>query len=164
VVDEGVLHVVRQPFATGLTTASLRLRYPEVTGLAAVGSVGFEAAIFRTHEELALRVRADVREAGFPGYGWETDVNGGPFIAYHAKVALAAALDSVAPDRSALLRESAEDQYRQAIATAWADRTRDGIVTAGESPGLVGGATAAQISPSYVPPARTDVWVMGERR
>ena len=163
-VDEGVLHVVRQPFVTGLTSHSLRARWPEVSGLAAVGSAGFEAIILRTSEELALRVRAAVREAGFPAYGWETDVNAGVFLPYHAMVTAAAAMDSTSPERAELLRQRAEPLFAQALATTWADRNRDGVVDAGEVPGLIGSATAAQIAPSYVPTPRPYGWSLGERR
>jgi hypothetical protein len=163
VVDEGILNVVRQPFETGLTTAQVRARWPELGSMQGVGSVGFEAIILRTLEALRLRVRASVREAMTPGYGWETDINGAPFLPFHAAEVAASCLDSVAPDRAAAIREQSVRLFTDAMQTAWLDKNRDGVVDLGETPALIGGATAATIAPSYVPTPVTG-WGLGERR
>jgi len=133
---EGLLSVVRQPFATGLTSAGLLARWPELRGFAQVGSSALGPAIMRTHEALALRVRQDVRERG--SYAWEDDLSGSTFAPAHAALAAASLLDAVAPERAALLREQSEPLYTQALASAWHDANRNGVVDPGESPGLTG--------------------------
>lgn len=163
VVDEGILNVVRQPFETGLTTAQVRARWPELGSMQSVGSVGFEAIILRTLEALRLRVRAAVREAMTPGYGWETDINAAPFLPFHAAEVAASCLDSVSPDRAAAIREQSVRLFTDAMQTAWLDKNRDGVVDLGETPALIGGATAATIAPSYVPTPACG-WRLGERR
>lgn len=161
--DRGTLSVVRQPFGTGLTTGTLRRLYPELGAMQQQGSAGFEAAIARTALALAMQVRADVREAGAPGYTWEDDLDGSPFLAAHAAMAAAAAQEPTDPESAARLTEQAKGLYLSALRSAWLDRNRSGTVQAGESPGLVGGATAAQVAPSVVPYLAPG-WTMGERR
>lgn len=161
--ERGELSVVRQPFATGLTTATLRRFYPDLGGLGAVGEAGFEGAILRSHVALALRVRADVREAGCPGYTWEDDVSGAPFLAAHAAWAAAAVAESSAPERAKAYQESGWPLYRSALASTLLDLDRSGTVQPGESPGLVGASTAAKMAPSRVDYGAPAWWV-GRRR
>lgn len=162
--ERGELSVVRQPFLTGLTTAALRRMYPELGGLGAVGEAGFEGAILRSHVALALRVRADVREAGCPGYTWEDDVSAAPFLAAHAAWAAAAVAESVAPERSKAYQDSGWPLYRSALASTLLDLNRSGTVQPGESPGLIGAATAAKMAPSRVPTGCQPAWWVGRAR
>ena len=162
--ERGTLSVVLRPFSTGLTTAGLRRLYPELGGMASQGSAGFEGIIARTLGELALRVRADVREAGASPYTWEDDLDGAPFLHAHAAYAAAAALDATNPTRAEALRQLAKPLYTSARQSAWFDRNRSGTVQLGESPGLVGAATAASIAPSYIPTPNPNRWRIGEPR
>lgn len=140
---EGLLSVVRQPWLTGLTTAALRQLYPEVQGLPMVGEAGLGAAIKRTGEAMRLRVRGDVRERGMPGYAWEDDLSGASFLVAHATMAMASLIDATQADRAERLRAEGESLYAQALRSAWADLNRDGVVDAGESPGLTGAMLAS---------------------
>jgi hypothetical protein len=63
-------------------------------------------------------------------------------------MAAAMVLDTVRPDEAARMREQAEPLYQRALASAWLDRNRDGIVDPGESPALVGLRTSAQRMPT----------------
>ena len=78
-------------------------------------------------------------------------------------MAAAAAQEPTDPESAARLTEQSKALYLSALRSAWLDRNRSGTVQAGESPGLVGGATAAQVAPSVVP-ATVGGWRMGERR
>lgn len=158
----GTLSVVRQPFGTGLTTGELRRLYPELGAMQAQGSAGFEGAILRTSGELALRVRADVREAGAPGYTWEDDIDGSPFMAAHAAMAAVAVLEPTDPDSAARVAARVDKLYLSALRSSWLDRNRSGTVQAGESPGLIAAATGAQQAPSVMPYDPAAVWRLGE--
>ena len=160
---EGTLSVVRQPFNTGLSSDGVRARFPELGRLSQAGSAGLEAAIYAEHEALRLRVGAAVREAGAPGYTWPDDVEAAPFVECHAAMVAARLIESVNPAQAERYAQRAAVYFEQALAIAWTDLNRDGVVDAGESPGLVGFATASQAVPSVVP-ARAAWWTMGERR
>lgn len=160
---ESTLSVVRQPFRTGLTTQGIQARYPELVRMAQAGSAGLEAAIFAEHQALYYAVTAAVREAGAPGYTWADDVDAGPFVECHAAYAAARVVRSVRPEQAQTYREDGDRLFAQALSIAWTDLNRDGVVDAGESPGLVGFATSAQAVPAVVP-TRTAWWSLGERR
>lgn len=160
---EGVLSVVRQPFDTGLTPDGLARYYPEVARMAQAASASTEAAIARTAAEMALRVRGDVREARGAYYA-EDDVSGPALEMAHAAAAAAALVESVAPDRAAALTERAEVLYRQGLAAAWLDLNRDGVVDAGEVPGVPGLTTSAQRFPAVSVGSSPITWEPGQPR
>lgn len=160
---EGTLSVVRQPFATGLSSDDVRSLYPELGRLSQAGSAGLEAAIYAEHRAMALRVSAAVREAGASPYTWADDVEGAAFQMAHAAMVAARLVESTNPDRAGRYLDQAAIYFQQALAVAWTDLNRDGVVDDGESPGLVGLTTAAKALPSQVP-TRTAWWSMGERR
>ena len=149
-VQRGELSVVKQPFETDLTTGSLRSLYPELGGLAQVGEAGLAAAVKRSHMALSLRVGSDVLESGAPGATWEDDISATHFLASHAAYAAAEVVQSISPDRAVAYREQGDALYRAALSKAWFDRNRSGTVDAGESPGLLGMATARRQAPSRV--------------
>lgn len=160
---EGLLSVVRQPFDTGLSSDGVRARYPELARLSQAGSAGLEAAIFAEGQALALMVTGAVREAGASPYTFADDVSGSAFTEAHAAMVAARLVESTRPEQADRYRERADSLFRQGLAVAWADLNRDGVVDAGESPALIGFATASKGLPAVVP-TRTAWWSMGERR
>jgi hypothetical protein len=160
---EGTLSVVRQPFTTGLSSDDVRALYPELGRLSQSGSAGIEAAIYAEHRAMALRVSAAVREAGASPYTWADDVEGAAFQLAHAAMVAARLVESTNPERAERYAAQSGLYFRQALALAWTDLNRDGVVDEGESPGLVGITTAAKALPSVVP-TRTAWWGIGERR
>lgn len=160
---EGTLSVVRQPFATGVATADVYARFPELARMAAAGSAGLEAAVYAEHEALRLAVDAAVRQAGASPYTWADDVSAAPFAPCHATMVAARVVDTVDPERAQRLRAQAEVLFSQALTVAWVDRDRDGVVDEGETPALIGFSTSSSVLPSSVADT-TDWWSFGERR
>lgn len=165
-VETGTLNLVHQVFSTGLSDATLRDHYPELMGYAQPGQGGLDGAVWRSYQALRLRVRHDLAGRGEGAAAlYEDDLSGGPFLAAHAAMAAAEALDSVNPERSALLRARAEELYTPALHSAWLDVQRSGRVSDGDVPGQAGlGSTHARLP--WAQAARTFArpWKLGERR
>lgn len=164
-IDRGTIAVVEAPFETGLGPAELLALYPELANVRAPGAIALDGAISRTHRELAMRIRADLRDASGGVQLWEDDVEGENFVGVHAMLAYADAIESVAPDRAAAQRERALDLYRPAFASAWIDVARSGIPNDSAQPNVLTAQTSANLAPHRLhtsgPPGS---WAGGWRR
>lgn len=144
---DGVLHVVKRPFRTGLTHAGLLALVPALARALPKGQTSWHPQIDLAEGELVGRLR-DVLQERY-GSVYEDDVPGGRFTTAHAY--LTASLIAGGQVMGARGIEDARDDYEAMAAKAinralkgvWIDLDRDGQVDEGESVGALGFTGAA---------------------
>lgn len=133
--EEGLLHVVRQIFGTGLTHERLVARRPDLAARVAAGSEGYEVQIADAENHLVQWLRRDLASRGL----YEDDVNGADLERVHYLLALSMVLERDEPEASAEQRRLALLEYGDVVKRIWADANRDGVVDAGEAEAQISG-------------------------
>lgn len=153
----GLLHVVRQPFSTGLNSTALVGMMPYLAALAPATAQGFEGVIAAANLELIGMLRAELAEKGLT----EDNVNGPSLLHAHAYLSAAMVYEVSDALRSAALRERATGLIAVALRAVWIDAEGDGVVdgdedlthlTGGRGSDVNGGSSSAtQDNPLYFP-------------
>ena len=148
VVESGVLAVVRDVFATGLTDGEASARAPWLRSAISDSSVSLAEFIETGESTLISAMRAHEK---MPADTWEDQLSGPQFLRAHVlAVELAVCDDMIARgiDRSARREQAEKDFYRELARVfarfEWVDANNDGAVNAGDSD-----------SPAYVPGVST---------
>ena len=138
--DEGLLQIVRQPFATGLTSRHVAQLHPGLAQRIPRRQGGWEPQIEAAYQELVMRLRRDLQERDLT----EDDLNGHRFRLVHAHLAAAVIYDEVQAEKAEALRSRVlgfldeETAIRtggmvdEVLRSAWLDADRDGEVDSGE--------------------------------
>ncbi len=127
---EGLLYVVRQPFATGLDETALLVRWPRLTSGQPRRNMSWQPQIDAAEETLWRWLRKDLKSDAEPN-AREDDVAGPPFIDVHA--ALTAAMVLPGPEGVAAM-EQAKAIYAEVMENIpWWDTDADGVVDSGEA-------------------------------
>lgn len=141
--EEGLLHVVRQPFSTGLTHSSLLERRPDlhlsIPGRQTSLAPQIRAAELTLIDE--LRVQLAAQEL------YEDDVDGRRLVVAH--MLLTEALLTRDREAAADLRKQAFAALKTALNRIWADANNDGVVDSGEAARQVTGARTARVGGSF---------------
>lgn len=150
--QEGLLHIVRQPFGTGLTSNRLAQLYPGLGARQPRRQGTWDAQIQFALLEIQTRLREDFVQRGIT----EDDVNGERFLLCHAALAAAYVYDEVEPVKAEALRTralgppGAKDGRRtagllmDALRAVWSDLDGDGVVDDGEIASLEGARQSDQ--------------------
>lgn len=141
--EEGLLHVVRQPFSTGLTHSTLLERRPDLHTSIPGRQSGFAPQIRAAEMELIDHLRVQLAEQGL----YEDDLDGRRLARAH--MLLTEALLTRASDAAASLRNQAFAALKDALRAIWADANRDGVVDPGEADRQVTGARASSVGGSF---------------
>jgi hypothetical protein len=148
--DEGLLHIVRQPFSTGLTTRHVVQVHPGLAQRVPRRQGGWEPQIQAAQEELILRLRRDLQERGLT----EDDINGHRLRFAHAHLAAAVIYDENQPEKAEILRTRVLGAFNEetgirhgglvddTLRSVWVDADRDGAVDSGEVTSIEGNRTA----------------------
>ncbi len=125
--DSGLLHVVRVPFNTGLTTHKLYSACPELRARSPRAQSGHEEQIEAAKSELVLRLRSDLAATGRS----EDGVLGAALMPAHMALTEHYLTEGAKADT---LRERYERLYGLALDSApWVDEDGDGVVDDGET-------------------------------
>lgn len=143
--DEGLLHIVRQPFNTGLTTQQLINDFPELGATVNRGMQGYRSAIDLSLAQLVAHVRAILQERDL----YEDDAHGPTLRHAHAYLAAAVILDRVDPEQADRLREIAKDDIDVALRSIWVDGDGDGEVDDDEAGVQLTGGRAADVGGTF---------------
>jgi len=130
--DSGLLHVVHNPFDTGLTHEQLVEWFPQVTPLARSGSQDFSPAMELSFEMLVSKIRSSV--VGGQSAGNEDRLEGSDFRRIHALFTCADLIEHAEPDQARSHRAKAYallDERMQNL--SWVDSDGDGVVDSGET-------------------------------
>lgn len=145
-IDEGLVHFVRQPFRTGLTSKHLLQAFPGLAGRVPRRQGSFDAQIDVALAELIHRLRANLAPRGLT----EDDVGGHRLRLVHSRLALAVIYDETQPEKAAELRDAALGPVNEktgrragglvdeALRDLWVDADADGVVNDGEVSSLEG--------------------------
>lgn len=160
--DEGILHIVRQPFRTGLTSRNLAAMYPGIAPRTPRRQSSWAPQIEAALAELIQRLREDLTVRGLT----EDDVGGHRLRLAHAALACAYVYDETQPEKAEALRTRAlgpadPDTGRRsaglvddALRAVWADANFDGVVDAGEV-GNIEGARGSDVGSYFTSSAYT---------
>ena len=130
--DSGLLHVVHNPFDTGLTSTQLMDWFPQAIPLRRAGAQDFSAAIELAEEMLIARIRAHV--AKNDGTGNEDQLEGSDFRRIHALFACADLIEHDEPEQARTHRAKAFSLFDERMMnTSWYDEDNDGVVDDGET-------------------------------
>jgi len=133
--ETGLLHVVAQPFSTGLTVAALGGYVRELAGTSPRGERGWEHALSAGEEELILWLRSQLKSRGLT----EDDVPAPQSLRLaHAHFAAASALGLADLDVSDRLRDRGTQLATTALEAIWVDSDQDGEVDDGEVQQITG--------------------------
>lgn len=149
-VDEGLMHFVRQPFRTGLTSRMLLDMHPGLAARIPRRQGSFDPQIDMALAELIERLREDLLPRGYT----EDSINGHRLRLAHAALAAAYVYDETQPEKAEMLRTralgplSATTGRRvggligDALRNVWVDLDGDAVVDDGEMTTLEGNRTA----------------------
>lgn len=155
-IDSGLLHVVYNPFDTGLTSEMLVGWFPQAIPLQRAGAQDFSEAIELAEEMLISKIRAYA--AKNDGTGTEDQLEGSDFRRIHALFACADLIEHAEPDQARSHRAKAFALLEERLMNvSWLDSNNDGVVDPGESnriaraPAYGGFAGDLTRSPSFGP-------------
>lgn len=130
--QQGLFHVVHNPFDTGLSSHLLVDMLPQVIPLNRSGAQGFEPQIELSEEILISRIRAHIVASG--GSGTEDQLMGEQFTRIHALLAAADIVEHAEPDQARSHRAKAFSLIEERLQNvAWIDADNDGIIDDGET-------------------------------
>lgn len=144
--EEGLLHIVRQPFTTGLTSREISSAYPGLAQRMPRRQGDWTPQIEASEVELVVRLRMDLQQRGLT----EDDVSGHRFRLAHAHLAAACIYDETTPDKAGAIRDrilgpfNAETGYRTGgmvsdiLRSIWTDADRDGAIDTDEVDSIEG--------------------------
>ena len=125
----GLLHIVNQPFSTGLTSLALSRHLVHLGDLIPRDQNDWSPQLELGEEELILAIRQELAPMGYT----EDDI---PVAAQlrpaHISYTMANILDSTELDTSAKLRAQATERMRSALRLIWVDTSGDGKPTEDE--------------------------------
>jgi len=146
--DEGLLHVVRQPFDTALDTDALLGWFPDLALLAPGRQQDFAEQIDRASSVLVSRLRLRLRESANPS-ATEDECDGSALQQAHAALTAAVIYQLRDAELAAQLREVALDALDLEVAAMWVDADKDGTVDDGENPADTANATTLYTSSAF---------------
>ena len=127
---EGLLHVVRQPFDTGLDDAELVALWPRLAAQNPRRHMSWLPRIDLAEETLWRWLRRDLKSDEEPNVT-EDDVSGPPYLPVHAAIVAAMVLRGA---EGVAAMEDAERLYADVMADIpWHDKDADGAVDPGEA-------------------------------
>ena len=126
--EEGLLHVVNQPFDTGLTHNKLVSSLPYLGGTLPSKQSDYSPQIQMAFNEMILHVRRDLG----PTYTEDNIPASTLFLPAHISFTQAIIDDSTNPDAADRFREQAKDRLRMAMEKFWLDINADNVVDEGE--------------------------------
>lgn len=136
--DEGLLHVVRQPFRTGLRHQRLLHLVPELAQLTHRRNQSLDPLIDAAEGALVAVIRGELHERGL----WEDDVDGRHLELAHAYMAAGLLVEVSDPDRGDALMLRGKRLALEQARTLWVDSDRDGTPDDGETSSLSRGDDA----------------------
>ena len=127
--DFGLLHIVNQPFTTGLTSGMVTKHVQHMGERIPRGKQGWEGEIEQAEEELILAIRQELAPISYT----EDDI---PVAAQlriaHLSYTLAVIFDLTELETSEKLRAQATTRMRSALRLIWVDSSNDGVPDDGE--------------------------------
>ncbi len=127
--DFGLLHIVNQPFGTGLTAAMIAKHVTTLGERVPRGQQDWGPQLDVGEEELILAIRQELAPMGLT----EDDI---PVAAQlrlaHMSLTLANILDTVEPETALLMRAQGMGRMRSALRLIWVDSSGDGVPDDGE--------------------------------
>tara|TARA_Y100000034_G_scaffold115745_1_gene153285 strand:+ start:86 stop:1063 length:978 start_codon:yes stop_codon:yes gene_type:complete len=157
--DEVMVHVVRQPFRTGVTHADVSALMPSVGARVASRAQDYRPQIEWVGDLIETRVRSVLAARGD---AFEDDVDGSRLRGAHAAWTISCILEDIDTDLADRWRKRADEAFDEAMQSIWIDLDRDGVVDDGEvvivgDPlGDAGGTFAAAPDPNRII-GRTDI-------
>ena len=138
--DEGLIHIVRQPFGTGLTSRHVAQLHPGLAQRVPRRQGSWDPQIEAALMEMVIHLRADLQARDLT----EDDLNGARLRLAHGHLAAAVIYDEVQPEKAELLRARvlgvldeetgtrAGGMLNESLRSVWLDADRDGAVDEGE--------------------------------
>lgn len=145
--QEGLLHVVRQPFSTQLTHDGLLIHRPELASKAPRRQEGWAPQIAVAEQMLIDRLRTDLASRGL----YEDDLDGSRLQRAHVLLTTSVILELAAPDQAEAARAAANAAYDQALRSLWVDLDRDGVVDDGEGATQITGGVSPAVRSAASP-------------
>jgi len=140
--DEGLLHVLRQPFDTGLTHEGLLAYYPTLSLLTPGRQESFAPQIERAERLLVNRLRIILRESALSP-ATEDECDGSALQAAHALLTASLLYAITDPERAEGMEAVALKRLGDEVASMWVDSDKDGDVDDGENPAATANVVAA---------------------
>lgn len=144
--DEGLLHVVHQPFESGLDSGQLIDWFPQVIPLSRSGTQDFSSQIEFSEEVMISKIRSAI-----VGKGNEDLLSGPQFRRAHALFTLADIIEHAEPDQARSSRAKAYSLLEERLQNVtWFDEDGDGVVDEGELDRTMRRTAAAGFSSPYL--------------
>lgn len=161
--DLGTLHVVPQPFGTGLDSATLEALFPRIVQPVHRGADSLAPQIDAAEALIISNIRARLQKTEGGGK-WEDDIPASQRLQMaHAHITCAIILDERDREGAAAHRELADDYLDEAMRRVWVDQDGDLDPEDGGTDSQQGGvppqvSSSFTTTPTYTFPATTRWW------